>query len=58
MKEYPLNFIQALDNSDSEIGDFHIVEILLLLDTSSNINKLNDAIDLVLEIKEFEERLF
>ena len=57
-----LNVIQGIDNSILELGDFHIVEVLLygrkLVDISSNTNILNATIGFLLETKTFDERLF
>ena len=57
-----LNVIQDIDNSILELTDSHIVEVLLygrkFLDISSNTNILNATIDVLLETKRFDERLF
>ena len=57
-----LNVIQGTDHGILELGDSHIVEVLLFgrnfLDISSNTNIMNAAIDVLLETKTFDERLF
>ena len=57
-----LNVIQDIYNSILELGNSHILEVLLqgrkFLDISSNTNTLNATIGFLFETKRFDERPF
>ena len=57
-----MNVNRGIDKSILELGDSHIVEVILhgrkLLGISVNSNILNATIHFLLETKRFEERLF